>query len=275
MILAISSSSNVLRERNCQNVGMTLASAPRLRIQLCGATIVERDGERLEPQLPGRQGRLLFAYLVLNRDHATGRDRLADALWPEPVPASAAAGLNPLLSKLRRILGADAVEGRSSVRLRLPTDSSVDVEKAGEAVHRAESKVALGEWKRAWAPSLAALFVAERTFLPGEDAPWIDEQRRLLGEIRLRALEAYATATLRTGGTELPAAVRAARTLIRLAPLRESGYQTLMEGLAAQGNIAEAVQLYGELRVVLRDELGVDPSSATQAVYTKLMRGNG
>jgi pentatricopeptide repeat protein len=80
---------------------------------------------------------------------------------------------------------------------------------------------------------------------------------------------------LRTGGTELPAAVRAARTLIRLAPLRESGYQTLMEGLAAQGNIAEAVQLYGELRVVLRDELGVDPSSATQAVYTKLMRGNG
>ena len=90
---------------------MTLASAPRLQIQLCGATIVERDGERLEPQLPGRQGRLLFAYLVINRDHATGRDRLADALWPEPVPASAAAGLNPLLSKLRRILGADAGRG--------------------------------------------------------------------------------------------------------------------------------------------------------------------
>jgi pentatricopeptide repeat protein len=148
------------------------------------------------------------------------------------------------------------------------------VEKAGEAVHRAESKVALGEWKRAWAPSRAALFVAERTFLPGVDAPWIYEQRRLFGDIRLRALEA-STATLRTGGTELPAAVRAARTLIRLAPLRESGYQTLMEGLAAQGNVAEAVQLYGELRVVLRDELGVDPSSATQAVYTKLMRGNG
>jgi DNA-binding SARP family transcriptional activator len=48
-----------------------------------------------------------------------------------------------------------------------------------------------------------------------------------------------------------------------------------MEGLAAQGNVAEAVQVYGELRVVLRDELGVDPSSASQAVYTKLMRGNG
>jgi DNA-binding SARP family transcriptional activator len=275
MILAISSSSNVLRERHCQNVGMTLASAPRLRIQLCGATIVERDGERLEPQLPGRQGRLLFAYLVINRDHATGRDRLADALWPEPVPGSAATGLNPLLSKLRKILGPDAVEGRSSVRLRLPTDSSVDVENAAEAVHRAESKIALGEWKRAWAPSLAALLVAERTFLPGEYAPWIDEQRQLMGEIRLRALEAYATATLRTGGTELPAAVRAARTLIRLAPLRESGYQTLMEGLAAQGNVAEAIQIYGDLRVVLRDELGVDPSSASHAVYTKLIQGSG
>src|SRR5690349_4436167 len=100
MILAISSSSNVLRKCYCQNVGMTLASAPRLRIQLCGTTIVERDGERLESQLPGRQGRLLFAYLVINRDRASSRDQLADALWPGPVSASAAAGLNPLLSKL-------------------------------------------------------------------------------------------------------------------------------------------------------------------------------
>jgi hypothetical protein len=41
------------------------------------------------------------------------------------------------------------------------------VEAARKAVHQAESPVALGEWKRAWDPSLVALFVAEREFLPG------------------------------------------------------------------------------------------------------------
>ena len=87
-----------------------------------------------------------------------------------------------------------------------------------------------------------------------------------------RALEAYALAALGTGGTELPAAVRAGRQLIRLVPLRESGYQLLMRALAAQGNVAEALRVYSNLSDVLRDELGVSPCSATQAVYDQLLR---
>ena len=46
---------------------MTLASSHPVRIQICGALAVERDGERLDSRLPGRQGRLLFTYLVVNR----------------------------------------------------------------------------------------------------------------------------------------------------------------------------------------------------------------
>ncbi|HWW54924.1 MAG TPA: winged helix-turn-helix domain-containing protein, partial [Acidimicrobiales bacterium] len=207
---------------------MTLASMPPTRIQLCGPTVVELGGERLDCRLPGRQGRLLFAYLVLNRHRLTGRDELVEAIWPRQVPSASEAGLNALISKLRRLLGPGVLDGRSSVRLLLGNDAQVDVEAATEAVHRAESQVALDEWRRAWGPSLVALFVAEREFLPGEDAPWIDEQRRQLAEVRIRALEAYAASTLGTGGTELPAAVRAGRQLIRLVPLRESGYQLLM-----------------------------------------------
>jgi len=45
---------------------VTLASHP-LRIQICGQLAVERDGQRLDTFLPGRQGRLLFTYLVINR----------------------------------------------------------------------------------------------------------------------------------------------------------------------------------------------------------------
>src|SRR3954469_18695737 len=55
---------------------------PRTRIQLCGRLEIEIEGERLEQALPGRQGRLLFAYLALNRDRPLRRDELVEALWP-------------------------------------------------------------------------------------------------------------------------------------------------------------------------------------------------
>jgi pentatricopeptide repeat protein len=85
-------------------------------------------------------------------------------------------------------------------------------------------------------------------------------------------LEAYAAAALGTGGTELPAAVRAGRQLVRLVPLRESGYQVLMRALAGEGNVAEALGVYADLRRVLRDELGISPSPASRAVYEGLLR---
>jgi DNA-binding SARP family transcriptional activator len=242
---------------------------PPLRVQICGTLVIERDGQRLDGMLPGRQGRLLFAYLVVNRHRQVTRDEVAEALWREPDPAAVDARLNPLLSKLRRVVGADSLDGRSTLRLCL--DAWVDLEAAAEAIHRAESSVALQEWARAWGPALTALFAAERGFLPGEDAPWIDEIRHQLAELRLRALECYAAAALGLGGTELTAAVRAGRQLTRLAPLRESGYRYLMRALAAQGNLAEALGVYGRLSECLRDQLGVSPSPATRCLYEELL----
>jgi SARP family transcriptional regulator, regulator of embCAB operon len=242
------------------------------RIQLCGPTVIERDGERLDSRLPGRQGRLLFAYLVLNRHRLTSRDELAEAIWPRQPPTAAEAGLNALISKLRKILGPEVIDGRTALRLMLGQDARVDVEAAAAAAHRAESQVALGRWKQAWGPSLVTMFIAEREFLPGEDAPWIAGQRQHLADVRLRALGSYAVAALGIGGTELPAAVRAGRQLITLAPLRETGYQVLMRALAAQGNVAEALNIHASLRDTLRDELGISPCAATQAVYDQLLR---
>ncbi len=250
---------------------MTLVSPrPPLRVQICGALAIERDGQRLDGMLPGRQGRLLFIYLVVNRHRQAPRDEVAEALWREPDPAAVDARLNPLLSKLRRVFGAESLDGRSALRLCLP-DAWVDLEAAAEAIHRAESAVAQREWARAWGPSLTALFAAERGFLPGEDAPWIDEIRHQLAELRLRALESYAAATLGLGGTELTAAVRAGRQLTRLAPLRESGYRYLMRALAAQDNLAEALGVYSQLSECLREQLGVSPSPATRALYEELL----
>ena len=131
----------------------------------------------------------------------------------------------------------------------------MDVEAAIEAAHRAESAIALREWPRAWGPALLALFVAEREFMPGDDSPWIDAQRQQMADVHLRALEAYAATGLGVGGTELAAAARAGRRLVKLAPFRESGYELLMRALSRQGNPAEALRVHSELCHVLRDEL--------------------
>src|ERR1700726_3437599 len=65
---------------------VALALTDPFRIQICGSLAIEQDGERYESRLPGRQGRLLFTYLVVNRHRQVSRDELAEALWREPDP---------------------------------------------------------------------------------------------------------------------------------------------------------------------------------------------
>lgn len=228
-------------------------------MQLCGKFVVELDERRVEDELPGRQGRLLLAYLVAHRVRTVQREALIDALWP----SGRDGGLAPLLSKLRRVVPLDGFRPQGELW--------VDIEAAPAALHRAESALVLGNPHEAWGPAQVAMFVGGRPFLPADEAPWIDEQRRALEEIHVRALEAYAAATLAIGGTELAAAARAGRELSRLEPYRESGYRLLMEALERQGNPAEALVVYETLRGRLREELGVSPSEPTQALYRRLL----
>lgn len=235
------------------------------RIQLCGRLVARIEGRRVEQELPGRQGRLAFAFLTLNRRRTVTRDELAEALWPE---RGASDRLSPLLSKLRGVV---PLEGRGDVRLDLPADAFVDVEAAAEALHRAQSAVARGDYAGAWSPARVAQHVALRKLLPGEDAPWIGEERRRLEEILVRALELVGRVCVEIGAGELDTAERAARSLIERAPYRESGHRLLMEVLAARGNAAEALLAYDGLRTRLRDELGAAPSAETQALHRRLL----
>jgi SARP family transcriptional regulator, regulator of embCAB operon len=240
-------------------------------VQLCGRYVVELDGERRETRLPGRQGRLLFAYLVVNRDRTVGRDELVEAVWPRELPRDPLDALAALLSKLRAAIGDRYLPGRGEVQLLLPPDARVDVERALTALHGAESGCALQEWSRAWGASLSALAVAKRTLLGEYEAPWIDEWRRRLDDVLVRALECYATACLGLGGTELAGAERAARQLVAVVPLRESAAALLMRALEAQGNAAEALLVYEALRQRLRDEIGAAPGEPLQAAYRRLL----
>ena len=87
-----------------------------------------------------------------------------------PIRLRSTPRLNPLLSKLRRVFGADAVDGRSTIRLCL-RNAWVDLEAAAEAIHRAESSVAQQDWPRAWGPALTALLWPSGTSFPARTRP--------------------------------------------------------------------------------------------------------
>jgi DNA-binding SARP family transcriptional activator len=241
------------------------------RIQLCGRFVARVAGRRIEQELPGRQGRLLFAYLAVNRDRVAGRDELIEALWAQGLPSAPDPALSALLSKLRRVLPERALEGRGTIRLRLGGDARVDVQAAREAIHRAEALIAARDWYAAIGPTLVAHNISQRRLLPAEEGHWIDELRRELEEIRFRALECTARRSLGLGGGEVALAERTGRRLIDLSPYRESAYAVLMEALEREGNIAEALRVYERLRGLLREELGAAPSPTVQRVHERLL----
>ena len=241
------------------------------RIHLCGRITVEIDGRRIDAELRGRQAGVLFVYLVLNRGRTVSRDELTAVIWPEEAPPRATSNLRVVISRLRRAVGLDALAGREDLRLVLPGDAWVDIEVASRKIHEAESAVHAGDWPRAAPAATIAYAISGRGFLPGEEAPWVVEQRRWLEDVHVRALECDAAASLGIGGSEIAAAERDARRLVRLVPYRESGYRLLMQALARRGNGAEALLVYEQLRTVLRDELGARPSPATEALHRQLL----
>lgn len=243
------------------------------RIELCGRLRVELSGRRIERQLPGRQGRLMLAYLVLNRDRAVSRDELLDLLWPAAAPADPDAALTAVLSKLRRALGQGTLHGRRELELALPPGAWVDVEAARDSAARAERALERSDWRAAADDGRKASEIAGETLLAGHDGHWVEEARRELEELRLRALELVAAAGLELGPSGAAPAERAARAVIAAAPLRESAYGLLIDAAAARGNVPEGLGVYEELRVRLRDELGTVPGAALTERHERLLAG--
>ena len=247
-----------------------LHSELQTRIELCGDFVVQIRGRRCETTVPGPRGRLLLAHLVWNRRRSVTRDELIAALWPDTAPASPEGALSTLLTRLRRGLGDDVITGRSQLRFALD-DAVVDVEEAAAAAAAASAATLPAE---AVAVAREAIGVVGETFLPGIDVPWAAERRRELDSLLTRVLETLARAALTIGGDELIAAEDAGRRLIELEPYRESAYALSMEAAAARGNVANALLLFEELRVRLRDELGTSPGRPLVALHERLLRSD-
>ncbi len=248
-----------------------------LKVFLAGRVAVESDGSMIdEARFPGRQGRLLFAYLVAEQGRPVPRDELAEALWEEGRPATWDKALSVLVSKLRSLLTNQGIDGAKALtsafgcyRLELPEGSWVDVIVAANAAQEAEEALAAGDLEQAKSAAVLVESLLQQPFLPGEEGAWVDEKRRELAEVRGRALTALAETCLRSG--DVREAVKWAEQTIALAPFRETGYRRLMDAHAADGNRAEALRVYERCRRLLADELGAYPSPETESIYRGLL----
>jgi DNA-binding SARP family transcriptional activator len=242
-------------------------------ICLLGALRATIAGRRVDRQLAGRKGRLLFAFMALNRHRAFGRGELIDVLWPNEQPSSPDGSLSTVLSRLRQAVGEEFVQGRAELSLRLPGDVWVDVEFAEERIGAAQQ--ALDESDPALALDAVRLALAQLTgaLLPEFDEDWIEERRRALADQTAAALEISARACLAVTPPVIVGARTAARQLIEQEPWRETGYALLMRAHACSGDVAEGLRVFERLRVLLRDELGTRPSPTVLELHQQLLTG--
>jgi class 3 adenylate cyclase len=241
-----------------------------VRVYLTGRIAVETPtGLADEADFPGRQGRLAFSYLALRAQRPVARDALADAVWLSAPPPAWDSALKSVISKLRTMLDAiglsRAITSVSGCyQLRLPVDTWIDLEACTRAVDVAEAAMRRGEIERTWSEATVATAIARRPFLPGEDAPWVEDVRVATRAAHVRALDALAEVWLARGNA--PLAISAAAEAVGLEPFRETGYRLLMQAHALAGNRAEAIRTYERCARVLQDELGVDPDPQTTAL---------
>ena len=250
-----------------------------MRIYLAGQLTIEA-GDRLtdERQLPGKQGLLVSAYLVLERRRPVSRDKLAEVVWGVEPPAAWDSALSAIVSKLRGVLrgldlpdGAAAISGhRGRYQMHLPSDTWVDVEAVPHALDEAEGALRRSDAAAAWGPANVATVIASRPFLAGVDSAWAAGQRERLRQWRVRGLDCLAEVSLRSGQGTL--ALQHASEAVSADPLRELGYQRLMRTHLAMGDRAGALRAYERCRLRLNEELGVDPSPQTEAIYLNVLR---
>ncbi|MGH2607464.1 MAG: AfsR/SARP family transcriptional regulator [Tepidiformaceae bacterium] len=252
----------------------------RLRIILAGAVAISAPSGNvvLEADFPSRQARRAFVYLVCSRVGGATSEQLASAIWPAEPPRAWRPAVAALISKLRqlfstRIGGAISISSEYGVyRLDVPGDAWFDLDAAVAAAERGVAALRGGNLEDSWANATIAASISARPFLPGDEGAWIESTRGQLHQTRVQALECLVQVQLQAGMPE--EAVRSAEQLVKFDPYRDQAYVALMRALAAVGNPSRATAVYNEMRGLLADELGVDPSQDAEALYLEILRRN-
>ncbi|WP_198161920.1 BTAD domain-containing putative transcriptional regulator [Nocardia puris] len=212
--------------------------------------------------IPESRVRALLADLVANAGEPLSVDRLIDDMWPAVPPANPVASLHTKVSQLRRALE-DAEPGGRDCIVTTPTGylfraepyclDSVRFLAFVERAQRASDprlrvnmlRDALAMWR---GPAFA-------DFL---DLAFSREAANTLEEARIAARSELAELRLELG--EHRSLVAEINELVREHPLRENLRSIQMRALYRAGRAADALDSFAELRALLAETRGADPS---------------
>ncbi|GAA3205208.1 ATP-binding protein [Dactylosporangium siamense] len=243
-----------------------------MRVELLGPVVATED-DGTPVTVPGARVRMLLARLALEEGRPVHPDTLVDDLWGEQPPAGAAAALQGLASRLRRVLGGAGAVQFAAGGYRLPVrGEDVDVHRFEQLAAQGRRELAAGRAREA-----ASTLAAARRLWRGAaladvlEAPFARTAATRLDEMRADAVEDLFEAELQLGRhaealTGLAAAAAERPLSERLATLR-------MRALSAAGRQSDALAVYEEVRARLGDELGVDPTVELREVHLALLRG--
>jgi DNA-binding SARP family transcriptional activator len=209
---------------------------------------------------------------------ALSRDELADELWPEDLPRSWETALRAVISKIRAAATRAGLDreliGSAFGCYQLHLDGgTVDVDTAADALHDAEAQLARREARAAAASALVTCIICRRPFLPGLYNRWTLRQRDRLRALHVAAREILGEAHATVGDYALSA--RHAEQAIDLDPYREALHQRLIRSRALAGDRIGAARVFDRYRALMRDELGIEPSRETTAVFDAALRQAG
>jgi DNA-binding SARP family transcriptional activator/tetratricopeptide (TPR) repeat protein len=243
-----------------------------LRIRLVGRFAVEAFDGHAPATVPSGRAQHLLAVLAAHQGRFVTTDTLVAALWPDSPPERPDRNLAALVSRLRRGVGRERLEGDpAGYRLVRDAATVVDVYEGLALVEEAEHDLDRGLMLRAASRAQTAEDLLGRgSTLAGEpDVPWAVDVRLLVAATLSRARSCHWTAALTLG--EDRTAIDLAHRALSADALDEPACRALMRAHIRQGADGAALAAYEQLRRALSEELGADPSPATQEIYLSLL----
>jgi len=216
-----------------------------------------------------RAQRLLAALAVASGP--VPAERLADQLWESGPPPTWRVALRGLVAQLRETAGDPALVVTGASGLHLGDSVETDLRGLADDVAEAGRLVEQGRDRSAVELLGPAVGVRGERLLSGVDAAWLAAARAELDDLGLRAAEHVVAAHARLGNHA--EAVSLAQQLVAADPLVERTHRTLLRALAAAADRGAAVRAFDRCRTLLADELGVDPSDETVAIYLEAIGG--
>jgi DNA-binding SARP family transcriptional activator/predicted ATPase len=249
-------------------VGLSVGRVMML-IRVLGPIGVRTDAGDIS--VGGHYPRAVLAVLALRRGEAVSVGRLVDSVWGDVAPDSVTNVLQVYVSRLRKVLGRDAIRTEGTTYLLTVPADAVDAAQFYEALANGRKLLADGRALDARVVLRRALACWEGPALGDEaGSVWLEHAAARLEEDRLAALEARIESDLLTG--DASSLVTELIGLVESHPLREGLHRQLMWALYRVGRQAEALAAGARARDLFLEEFGLDPGPELRLMMDRILR---